>query len=124
MSNFYDEVGGEKFFTELVSLFYAQVATDPILRPMYPDDDLQAAARRLQLFLEQYWGGPTTYGEERGHPRLRMRHAQFPINEAAKDAWMRCMMAAVENIEIKEPERSELVQYLEMAANSLVNRLD
>jgi len=124
MSNFYDEVGGEKFFTELVSLFYAQVATDPILRPMYPDDDLQAAARRLQLFLAQYWGGPTTYGEERGHPRLRMRHAQFPINEAAKDAWMRCMMAAVENIEIKEPERSELVQYLEMAANSLVNKLD
>ena len=124
MSNFYDEVGGEKFFTELVSLFYAQVATDPILRPMYPDVDLQAAARRLQLFLEQYWGGPTTYGEERGHPRLRMRHAQFPINEAAKDAWMRCMMAAVENIEIKEPERSELVQYLEMAANSLVNKLD
>ena len=124
MSNFYDEVGGEKFFTELVSLFYAQVATDPILRPMYPEDDLQAAARRLQLFLEQYWGGPTTYGEERGHPRLRMRHAQFPINEAAKDAWMRCMMAAVENIEIKEPERSELVQYLEMAANSLVNKLD
>jgi len=124
MSNFYDEVGGEKFFTELVSLFYAQVATDPILRPMYPDDDLQAAARRLQLFLEQYWGGPTTYGDERGHPRLRMRHAQFPINEAAKDAWMRCMMAAVENIEIKEPERSELVQYLEMAANSLVNKLD
>jgi hemoglobin len=124
MSNFYDEVGGEKFFTELVSLFYAQVATDPILRPMYPDDDLQAAARRLQLVLEQYWGGPTTYGEERGHPRLRMRHAQFPINEAAKDAWMRCMMAAVENIEIKEPERSELVQYLEMAANSLVNKLD
>jgi len=124
MSNFYDEVGGEKFFTELVSLFYAQVATDPLLRPMYPDDDLQAAARRLQLFLAQYWGGPTTYGEERGHPRLRMRHAQFPIDEAAKDAWMRCMMAAVENIEIKEPERSELVQYLEMAANSLVNKLD
>ena len=124
MSNFYDEVGGEKFFAELVSLFYAQVATDPILRPMYPDDDLQAAARRLQLFLEQYWGGPTTYGEERGHPRLRMRHAQFPIDEAAKDAWLRCMMAAVENIEIKEPERSELVQYLEMAANSLVNKLD
>jgi hemoglobin len=124
MSNFYEAVGGEKFFTELVSLFYAQVATDPILRPMYPDDDLQAAARRLQLFLEQYWGGPTTYGEERGHPRLRMRHAQFPINEAAKDSWLRCMMAAVENIEIKEPERSELVQYLEMAANSLVNKLD
>jgi len=124
MSNFYDEVGGEKFFTELVSLFYAQVTTDPILRPMYPEDDLQAAARRLQLFLEQYWGGPTTYGEERGHPRLRMRHAQFPINEAAKEAWMRCMMAAVVNIEIKEPERSELVQYLEMAANSLVNKLD
>jgi hemoglobin len=124
MSNFYDEVGGEKFFSELVSLFYAQVATDPILRPMYPDHDLQAAARRLQLFLEQYWGGPTTYSEERGHPRLRMRHAQFPIDGAARDAWLRCMMAAVKNVDIKEPERSELVQYLEMAANSLVNKLD
>ena len=123
MSNFYGEVGGEKFFTELVSLFYAQVATDPILRPMYPDNDLQAAAQRLQLFLEQYWGGPTTYSEERGHPRLRMRHAQFPIDEAARDAWLRCMMTAVDNVEIKEPERSELVQYLEMAANSLVNKL-
>ena len=124
MSNFYDEVGGEKFFTELISLFYAQVARDPILRPMYPDTDLQAAARRLQLFLEQYWGGPTTYSEERGHPRLRMRHAQFPIDETARDAWLRCMMAAVNSVEIKEPERSELIQYLEMAAHSLVNKLN
>ena len=79
MSTFWDEVGGSDFFEELISAFYAQVAVDPVLRPMYPDSDLHAAAERLQLFLEQYWGGPTTYSELRGHPRLRMRHNQFHI---------------------------------------------
>ena len=75
MSSFYEQVGGEKFFSNLVSQFYAYVETDPILRPMYPDSELKVAAERLQLFLEQYWGGPTTYQDTRGHPRLRMRHA-------------------------------------------------
>ena len=86
MSSFYEEIGGEAFFTDLVSQFYAQVAVDPILRPMYPETDLKAAALRLQWFLEQYWGGPSTYQENRGHPRLRMRHAEFHINIAAHDA--------------------------------------
>ena len=86
VSTFYDEIGGEAFFTELVSGFYARVATDPILRPMYPESDMKGAAWRLQKFLEQYWGGPSTYSEERGHPRLRMRHVGFHIDTAARDA--------------------------------------
>ena len=84
-TNYYEVFGGEAFFADLVSQFYAHVAVDPILRPMYPESDLKGAARRLQIFLEQYWGGPTTYQEERGHPRLRMRHAGFHINPAAKE---------------------------------------
>ena len=124
MSNFYEQVGGEKFFADLVSQFYAVVATDPILRPMYPDNDLQGAAQRLQWFLEQYWGGPDTYQENRGHPRLRMRHAQFPINTAARDAWLDAMHKAVEGVEIDPALKGELWGYLEMAANSLVNQPD
>ena len=93
MSSFYEQVGGEEFFTDLVSQFYARVANDPILRPMYPADDLKAAAERLRRFLEQYWGGPTTYQETRGHPRLRIRHAQFHIDSAARDAWLGAIAA-------------------------------
>jgi hemoglobin len=124
MSNFYEQVGGEKFFADLVSQFYAVVAIDPILRPMYPENDLQGAAQRLQWFLEQYWGGPDTYQENRGHPRLRMRHAQFPINTAARDAWLDAMHKAVEGVEIDPALKGELWGYLEMAANSLVNQPD
>jgi hemoglobin len=124
MSNFYEQVSGEKFFADLVSQFYAVVATDPILRPMYPDNDLQGAAQRLQWFLEQYWGGPDTYQENRGHPRLRMRHAQFPINAAARDAWLNAMHKAVDGVEIDPALKVELWGYLEMAANSLVNQPD
>ena len=124
MSNFYEQVGGEKFFADLVSQFYAVVATDPILRPMYPENDLQGAAQRLQWFLEQYWGGPDTYQENRGHPRLRMRHAQFPINAAARDAWLNAMHKAVDCVEIDPALKGQLWGYLEMAANSLVNQPD
>jgi hemoglobin len=124
MSNFYAKVGGEKFFADLVSQFYAVVATDPILRPMYPETDMQGAAQRLQWFLGQYWGGPDTYQENRGHPRLRMRHAQFPINQAARDAWLNAMHAAVDGVEIDPELKGELWGYLEMAANSLVNQPD
>jgi hemoglobin len=124
MSNFYEKVGGEKFFTDLVSQFYAVVATDPILRPMYPDNDLQGAAQRLQWFLEQYWGGPDTYQENRGHPRLRMRHAQFQIDTAARDAWLNAMHTAVDGVEMDAALKGELWSYLEMAANSLVNQPD
>ena len=124
MSSFYEEMGGEAFFTDLVSQFYAQVALDPILRPMYPEGDLKAAALRLQWFLEQYWGGPTTYQENRGHPRLRMRHAEFHINLAAHDAWLKAMRTAVDGVEMKPELKAQLWTYLEMAAASMVNQPD
>lgn len=124
MSTFYEEIGGEAFFTDLVSQFYAQVAIDPILRPMYPESDLKAAALRLQWFLEQYWGGPTTYQENRGHPRLRMRHAQFHINIAAHDAWVKAMRTAVDGVEMKPELKVQLWTYLEMAAAAMVNQPD
>ncbi len=120
--NFYEAVGGEKAFEQLVSHFYALVAIDPILRPMYPVDDLHGAAIRLKIFLEQYWGGPSTYSEERGHPRLRMRHVGFHIDLAARDAWLSCMMAAIDDLEIEEILRNQLVSYVEMAAHSMVNQ--
>jgi len=124
MSSFWEEVGGSDFFEELISAFYANVAVDPVLRPMYPESDLHAAAERLQLFLEQYWGGPTTYSELRGHPRLRMRHNQFFIDSNARDAWLAAMSKALDSIEIDTIHRSELWNYLELAANSLVNQPD
>jgi len=124
MSTFYEEVGGTEFFEELVSGFYAVVAVDPILAPMYPDKDWHAAAQRLQMFLEQYWGGPTTYSEERGHPRLRMRHNQFFIDSKAKAAWLSAMSRALDSVEIDSVHRAELWNYLELAANSLVNQPD
>ncbi len=124
MSSFYEEMGGEAFFTDLVSQFYAQVAVDPILRPMYPEGDLKAAALRLQRFLEQYWGGPTTYQENRGHPRLRMRHAEFHINLAAHDAWLKAMRTAIDGVEMKPELKAQLWTYLEMAAAAMVNQPD
>jgi len=123
-TNYYELFGGEAFFADLVSQFYAHVATNEILRPMYPESDMKGAARRLQLFLEQYWGGPTTYQEERGHPRLRMRHAGFHINPAAKDAWLTCMKAAIDGVEMDEAHREKLWRYLEGAALHMVNQLD
>ena len=124
MSNFYEQVGGEKFFADLTSQFYAVVATDPILRPMYPETDMKGAALRLQWFLEQYWGGPSTYQENRGHPRLRMRHAEFFIDTKARDAWLNAMRTAVAGVEIAEDLKQELWSYLEMAAHSMVNQPD
>ena len=121
---FYEEVGGEPFFNDFVSQFYARVATDPILRPMYPEKDMQGAAIRLKMFLEQYWGGPTTYSDERGHPRLRMRHAGFHINPAAQDAWLDCMGKAVDGMNLDAQLREKLWRYLEGAALHMVNALD
>ena len=123
-TNYYEEFGGEPFFADLVSQFYAHVATNEILRPMYPESDMKGAARRLQLFLEQYWGGPTTYQEERGHPRLRMRHSGFHINPAAQDAWLDCMRKAVDGMEMKTEHREKFWRYLEGAAHHMVNVLD
>jgi len=121
---FYDAIGGEKAFEQLVSHFYALVAIDPILRPMYPTDDLHGAAIRLKMFLEQYWGGPKRYSEERGHPRLRMRHAEFKIGTKERDAWLLCMKSAVSELEITSDQRNELWSYLEGAAQFLINSED
>ena len=121
---FYDAIGGEKAFEQLVSHFYALVAIDPILRPMYPADDLHGAAIRLKMFLEQYWGGTKTYSEERGHPRLRMRHAEFKIGTKERDAWLLCMRSAVNELEITSDQRNELWSYLEGAAQFLINSED
>ena len=121
---FYERVGGQKTFNELVSHFYALVAVNPVLRPMYPDSDLKAAAQRLEMFLVQYWGGPTTYSEQRGHPRLRMRHAPFHIATKERDEWLNCMRQAVDGLEINAELKIELWNYLEMAANSMVNQPD
>lgn len=124
MSSFYEQVGGEKFFSDLVSQFYSHVATDPILRPMYPESDMKGAAERLKMFLEQYWGGPTTYQEVRGHPRLRMRHAEFHINKAAHDAWLDAMRQAVDGMDMDGALKDQLWNYIEMAADSMVNQPD
>jgi hemoglobin len=120
---FYAQVGGHETFVRLVDAFYAGVAADPVLRPMYPEDDLGPAADRLRGFLEQYWGGPTTYSEERGHPRLRMRHAPFPVDTAARDRWLTHMRAAVTSLDLPPILESTLWDYLERAAWSMVNTM-
>jgi hemoglobin len=119
---FYAEIGGEPTFRRLVERFYAGVREDPVLRPMYPADDWEGAATRLRMFLEQYWGGPTTYSEQRGHPRLRMRHAPFAVDEKARDAWLTHMRAAVDSLELSAEQDATLWGYLEMAARSMQNR--
>lgn len=117
----FERVGGMPFFTELVAGFYRGVASDPILRPMYEDEDLGPASERLALFLAQYWGGPHTYSETRGHPRLRARHMPFVIDATARDAWLLHMLEALEAIEVGENERAELRGYMLSAAEFLVN---
>lgn len=120
---FYQAVGGEPTFRRIVGRFYELVAQDEVLRPLYPGEDLGPAEERLRLFLMQYWGGPHTYSESRGHPRLRMRHAPFRIGPAERDAWLRCMRIAVDEAGLDEEYRTVLWNYLEMAANSLLNSL-
>lgn len=121
LNTFYDQVGGEQTFHFIVSRFYAEVAKDELLRPLYPEEDLGPAEERLRLFLMQYWGGPHTYSDQRGHPRLRMRHAPFKIGPAERDAWLRCMRIAVDEADLEPAHRDQLWQYLEMAAQSMVN---
>jgi hemoglobin len=119
---FYEEVGGHPTFVRLVSRFYAGVRTDPVLVPLYPQDDWDGAELRFRSFLEQYWGGPTTYSEQRGHPRLRMRHAPFAIGPAERDAWLSHMRDAVDSLELSPEQDATLWGYLEMAAQSMQNR--
>jgi hemoglobin len=118
---FFDAVGGEETFRRLVHRFYEGVADDPVLRPLYPEEDLSGAEERLRMFLVQYWGGPRTYSEQRGHPRLRMRHAPFVIGAAERDAWLGHMRAAVDSLELPEDAVVLLWDYLVMAAQSMVN---
>ncbi|MGI9000635.1 MAG: globin [Pseudonocardia sp.] len=119
--NFYADVGGAPIFEKIVARFYEQVADDEVLRPLYPDEDLGPAEQRLRMFLEQYWGGPRTYSDQRGHPRLRMRHAPFRIGPIERDAWLRCMRIAVDEAELDDAHRAQLWQYLTYAAASMVN---
>jgi hemoglobin len=118
----YEAVGGEETFRRLVSSFYRGVAEDPELRAVYPSRDLGPAEEHLRLFLIQYWGGPGTYSERRGHPRLRMRHAHFAIGEAERDAWLRHMRAALDELALDDALDRQFWDYLVMAAYSLVNR--
>jgi hemoglobin len=117
----FDRVGGEPFFAELIERFYQGVERDPILRPLYPPD-LRPSRRHLTMFLAQYWGGPPTYNAERGHPRLRMRHAPFAIGQAERDAWLRLMHAAVSASTASEADKEALQAYFESAATSLINQ--
>ncbi|MGH8866486.1 MAG: globin [Actinomycetes bacterium] len=121
---FYEAVGGEQTFRRLVHRFYQGVADDPLLRPLYPEEDLGPAENRLCLFLIQYWGGPRTYSDQRGHPRLRMRHAPFAVTPAARDAWLRHMREAVIELELPDPYEQMLWDYLSNAAFSMVNRFE
>lgn len=121
---FFDAVGGADTFHKLTARFYEEVAKDEIVRPLYPEEDLGPAERRMRMFLEQYWGGPRTYSDERGHPRLRMRHNPFKIGPLERDAWLRCMHTAIASIDdsvLDATHRAQLVDYMEMAANSMVN---
>lgn len=119
--SFYEQIGGHETFVRLVRRFYEGVANDPELREMYPEQDLGPAEVRLRMFLEQYWGGPSTYSEQRGHPRLRMRHVPFRVTPRARDIWLAHMRDAVDSLELAPEDDKRLWDYLNTAAHSLVN---
>jgi hemoglobin len=118
----FELAGGEPTFRELVRRFYARVATDPVLRPVYPEEDLSGATERLTLFLIQYWGGPPAYSEQRGHPRLRLRHQPFAIGPRERESWLRHMTAAVDSLELAPAVRKALLDYFESASTAMINR--
>jgi hemoglobin len=122
IGNVYEAAGGEETFRRLVERFYAAVVTDAVLRPLYPEEDLTGATEHLTLFLIQYWGGPSTYNERRGHPRLRMRHQPFAIGRAERDAWLGHMTAAVDSLQLSPPLRKALLDYFEAASTAMINR--
>jgi hemoglobin len=120
----YERFGGAPFFEALVHDFYQYVAVDPVLRPMYPEEDLGPAERRFTMFLEQYWGGPGTYSEERGHPRLRMRHHPYTIDPEARDHWLACMRVALSARNLSQEDDAEIWTYLVSSAFAMVNTMD
>lgn len=123
MQDLFDRIGSEGF-EKLTKVFYQGVAQDPLLKPMYPEEDLGPAERRLRMFLEQYWGGPDNYQQERGHPRLRMRHYEFKIGPKARDAWLQHMRVAVDSLELNELDQAMLWDYLERAAHAMLNTFE
>ncbi len=123
-TSFFDQVGGHPTFEKLTREFYRGVADDPVLRPMYPEEDLEPARLRLQLFLEQYWGGPTTYSDTRGHPRLRLRHMPFHINAEARERWLVHMRNAIESLKLAPLFNEEMLDYVDRAAHAMTNQPD
>jgi hemoglobin len=123
-SSFFSEVGGHATFEKLTHAFYRDVADDPVLRPMYPEEDLEPARLRLQLFLEQYWGGPTEYSDTRGHPRLRMRHMPFHINAEARERWLVHMTAAIASLDLAPLHEEAMLDYVDRAAHAMTNQPD
>ena len=121
---FYEQVGGAATFEKLTATFYREVRGDPVLRDVYPEEDLGPAEVRLRMFLEQYWGGPTTYQEQRGHPRLRMRHMPFKVNPEARDHWLAAMRIAVDELNLSPLHDETLWDYFERAAVAMVNTFD
>lgn len=121
VANVFDAAGGEPTFRRLVERFYAGVAADPVLRPVYPEADLSGATERLTLFLMQYWGGPNTYSQERGHPRLRMRHQPFAIGRRERDAWLAHMTAAIGSLDLSPAVQKALLDYFETASTAMIN---
>ena len=119
--SFHAAVGGHETFVRLVDRFYEGVASDPVLSAMYPETDHAGARQRLTMFLEQYWGGPTTYSEQRGHPRLRMRHVAWQVGERERDAWLRLMGAALDRLQLPRESHDAIWEHMERAAHSLVN---
>lgn len=122
METLYDRAGGDAFFVALVDRFYEAVEQDPVLRPLYPDEDLAEARHWLTEFLIQYWGGPRRYDEVRGHPRLRRRHAPFAIGRVERDRWWTHMADAVRAADLSSEDETEMLAYFEMAASAMVNR--
>ena len=121
---FYEAVGGAETFRRLVAAFYAGVAEDGVLRPLYPEVDLGPAEDRFRMFLEQYWGGPRTYSDHRGHPRLRMRHAPFVVGIPERDAWLRRMRAAMDQVGLAPEYDAEMWEYFVRAADFMVNHVE
>jgi hemoglobin len=117
----YELVGGDAGIDALVGAFYERVEHDAVLRPLYPDD-LDASRRHLALFLAQYFGGPGTYSEQRGHPRLRMRHAHIRIGEPERDAWYNAMAGALADVDIGDPARSAMLEYFAGSADWMINQ--
>ncbi|MDP2772183.1 MAG: globin [Nocardioides sp.] len=121
VTTFYDEIGGFETFRKIVSRFYEGVATDEVLRPLYPEEDLGPAEERFLLFLVQYWGGPTTYSDQRGHPRLRMRHAPFAVNPESKVRWLLHFREGLDSVELTPEQDAKLWDYVTHAAQFMVN---